>query len=222
MPAVTDWLHGLSGPVIYTVIAVLVFCEDAAFIGFLLPGETAVEFGGLLAHHGRISLWLLCTVVVAAAIAGDSVGYEIGRRFGPGILNLRPLRRHRARVERAERLVRRRGPAAVFLGRFIAFFRAVMPALAGISRMPYRRFLLSNAVGGLISGVGYVLLGYYAGDAYSRAEGRVGHAAAIAITVAVVVGLLVWHFRGRRTPGPRTAGAGHREAPDPTAPRSDG
>jgi membrane protein DedA with SNARE-associated domain len=199
MHGVMHWLDGLPGPLVYTVVAALVFCEDAIFVGFVLPGETSVEVGGLLASHGKISVWLLCIVVVAAGVAGDSVGYEIGRRFGPKILKLRPLRRHRARLEKAESLVRRRGAAAVFLGRFIAFFRAVMPALAGISRMPYRRFLASNALGGLLSGVGYVLVGYYAGDAYTKAEGRLGHAAAIAIAGAAAAGLLVWHFRRRRT-----------------------
>jgi membrane protein DedA with SNARE-associated domain len=206
---ITHWLDGLPGPVVYAVIAALVFCEDAVFVGFVLPGETSVEFGGLLAAHGKISVWLLSTVVVAAGVAGDSVGYEIGRRFGPGILNLRPLRRHRARLEKAESLVRRRGAIAVFLGRFIAFFRAVMPALAGISHMPYRRFLPSNALGGLISGVGYVLLGYYVGDAYTKAEGRIGHAAAIAIAGTVAAGLVVWHFHRRRTADHATAGVGH-------------
>jgi membrane-associated protein len=139
------------------------------------------------------------------------------RRFGRGILNVRPLRRHRARVEKAEDLIRRRGPEAVFLGRFIAFFRAMMPALAGISRMPYRRFLLFNALGGLVWGTGSILLGYFAGNAYSKVEGQVGHAAAILIAAAALAGLIVWHSRRRRTPDRPTAGAQHGDAlaPDP-------
>jgi membrane protein DedA with SNARE-associated domain len=72
-----------------------------------------------------------------------------------------------------------------------------MPALAGVSRMPYRRFLPFNALGGLVWGVGFTLLGYFAGNAYSRVEGQVGRAAALVIASVVVVGLIVWHSRGR-------------------------
>lgn len=198
MHAITDWLGGLSGPVVYAVVGGLVFAEDALFFGFVLPGETAVVLGGVLASQGRIPLGWLLLVAVAAAIAGDSTGYEIGRRLGPAILGARPLRRHIDRVRAAQELIRRRGATAVFLGRFIAFFRAMMPALAGMSRMPYRRFLLYNALGGATWGVGFTLLGYFAGTAYKRVEGLVGRAAAVAVAALVVAGLIVWHFRRRR------------------------
>ncbi|AEM82168.1 DedA family protein [Streptomyces violaceusniger] len=199
MHAITDWLGGLSGPVIYAVVAALVFAEDALFFGFVLPGETAVVIGGVLASQGRAEVWWLAPAVVLAAIVGDSVGYEVGRHAGPRILATRPLRRHAARVGRAQELIRRRGPAAVFFGRFIAFFRAMMPALAGVSRMPYRRFLLFNALGGLVWGVGFTLLGYFAGTAYSRVEGLVGRGVAVALAAAVVAALAVWHVRRRRS-----------------------
>ncbi|MFF4364569.1 DedA family protein [Streptomyces sp. NPDC001594] len=136
MHTITDWLGSLSGPVVYAVVAALVFFEDTLFFGFVLPGETAVFVGGVLASQGKVSVYWLAVAVVLAAIAGDSVGYEIGHRFGPRILETRPLRRHRDRVEAAQDMIRRRGAPAVFFGRFIAFFRAMMPALAGISRMP--------------------------------------------------------------------------------------
>ncbi|OKJ14061.1 DedA family protein [Kitasatospora sp. CB01950] len=203
MHAVTDWLRGLSGPVVYAVVGALVFAEDALFFGFVLPGETAAVLGGLLAHQGKVSLGLMVLVVVAAAILGDSTGYEVGRRFGPSVLRTKALRRHADRIEGAQDLIRRRGPVAVLLGRFVAFFRALMPALAGVSRMPYPRFLLFNAVGGVLWGVGFTLLGYFAGSAYSRVEGAVGRSLAIAVAALVVVGLLVWHFRSRRRDGRR-------------------
>ena len=198
MGAITDWLGSLSGPVVYAVVFALVFCEDALFVGFVLPGETAVVLAGVLASQGKVSVWWLAAVVVLAAIAGDSVGYEVGHRFGPRILTTRPLRGHRERIAKAQDLIRRRGPEAVFLGRFIAFFRAMMPALAGISHMPYRRFLLFNALGGLAWGVGYTLLGYFAGNAYSRIEAQVGHYVAIAVAAVVVIALVAWHLRRRR------------------------
>lgn len=201
MSTIIDWLGRLNGPLVYAVVAVLVFCEDALFVGFVLPGETAVVVGGVIASQHRVSVWILAPVVVFAAIVGDSTGYEIGRRFGPDILNLRPLRRHQARVAGAQALIRRRGPEAVFLGRFIAFFRAMMPALAGISRLPYPRFLLFNALGGLVWGVGFTLLGFFAGTAYKQVEAAAGKVIAGVVAIVVLVGVAVWHFRKRRSEG---------------------
>jgi membrane-associated protein len=204
--SVTDWLGGLSGPVVYAVVAALVFCEDALFVGFLLPGETAVVIGGVLAGQHKVSLYWLAAIVVLAAIAGDSVGYEIGHHFGPSILTTRPLRRHHDRIENARDFIRRKGPAAVFLGRFIAFFRAMMPALAGISRMHYRTFLLFNALGGLTWGIGYTLLGYFAGTAYTKIEHLVGQAIAVLLAIAAIAALIIWRLRRRSHPGPSDEG----------------
>ncbi|MFI6057626.1 DedA family protein [Streptomyces sp. NPDC051286] len=198
MHTITDWLGSLSGPVVYAVVAALVFCEDALFVGFVLPGETAVVIGGVLASQGKVSVYWLALAVVLAAIAGDSVGYEIGHHYGPRILETRPLRRHRDRVEKAQGMIRSRGAAAVFFGRFVAFFRAMMPALAGISHMPYRRFLPFNALGGLVWGTGFTLLGYFAGSAYTKVEHQVGRAIAVFIAGAVIAALIVWHLQRRR------------------------
>jgi membrane protein DedA with SNARE-associated domain len=198
MHALVDWLADLSGPVVYLVVTALVFAEDALFFGFVLPGETAVIVGGVLARRGNVELVWLTLAVVLAAIAGDSVGYEIGRRAGPPLLSRGPLRRRAERVEKARDLIRRRGPAAVFVGRFVALFRSLVPALAGASNMPYRRFLLYNALGGLVWGVGNAVLGYAAGAAYERAESLVGRTVALAFAALVVVALVVWRIRKYR------------------------
>lgn len=198
MHALVDWLADLSGPVVYLVVTALVFAEDALFFGFVLPGETAVIVGGVLARRGNVELVWLTVAVVLAAIAGDSVGYEIGRRAGPPLLSRGPLRRRAERVEKARDLIRRRGPAAVFVGRFVALFRSLVPALAGASNMPYRTFLLYNALGGLVWGVGNAVLGYAAGAAYQRAESLVGRTVALAFAAIVVVALVVWRVRRHR------------------------
>ncbi|MFD4658612.1 DedA family protein [Kitasatospora sp. NPDC058444] len=210
MHSITAWLSGLSGPVGYAVVAGLVLVEDALFFSFVVPGESAAVLGGFLAHQGRISLGWLVVFVVCAAVLGDTVGYEIGRHIGPRILDTRPMRRHATRVDQAQDLIRRRGPAAVFFGRFVAFFRAMVPTLAGMSRMPYRRFLLFNALGGLLWGVGFTLLGYFAGAAYTRVESTVGRVLALAIAAGVVLALVVWYLRRHRR-GTRTPDGGDRD-----------
>ncbi|TQF03154.1 DedA family protein [Kitasatospora acidiphila] len=199
MGSVTGWIAGLSGPVVYAVVGALVFAEDALFVGFVLPGETAAVLGGTIAAaHRGVSLPVLMAVVVTAAILGDSTGYELGRRWGPALLRTRPAVKHEARLEKARAFIRTKGPAAVFFGRFVALFRALVPFLSGVSRLPYRKFLLFNAAGGTIWGVGFVLLGYVAGSAYARVEHLVGTALAVLIAALVVVALAVWAWRKRR------------------------
>jgi membrane-associated protein len=199
-----DHLLNLSGVTVYLIVGLLVFAEDALFVGFVVPGETAAILGGVAASRHHASLPVVCAVVVLAAIVGDTVGYEIGARFGPRLLSTRVLRDRRERIDAARQILARRGGPAVFLGRFVAFLRAVMPFLAGTSHMPYRRFLAYNAAGALVWGVGSVLLGYLAGNSYAAIERTFGRAAALVVAAVVVIALVVWSVRRHRSGrGPR-------------------
>ncbi len=198
MSAITAELARLSGPLVYAVVAALVFGETALFLGFVVPGETAVVIGGVLASRGRVSLPLLMIVVVAAAIVGPLVGYEIGRRMGGRVIGSRFLRRMSGTVEKATSALNSRSVAAVLVGRFTAVLRALMPALAGTARMPYRTFAVYNAIGGVVWGVGYCLLGYLAGSAYEAVQRQVGTGFAIAIAALVVAALVIWAVRRHR------------------------
>jgi membrane-associated protein len=214
--SIVSGLTHLSGWVAYVLIAALVFGETAVFLGFVLPGETAVVIGGVLASRGHLSLVPLSAVVVAAAVTGPMVGYEIGRRTGDRVFRARALRRMPGGPQRARTALRDRGALAVLLGRFVAFVRAVMPAAAGAVRVPYRTFMLYNVVGGIVWGVGYCLLGYLAGSAYSAVESRVGTGLAVAVALVVVAAVAVWFVRRRR------AAASGYEGPDGAPPVSGG
>ena len=183
---------------IYLVVAALVFAEDALFVGFVIPGETAAVLGGVAAGRGTVGLTLMLLAVVLAAILGDSVGYEVWRTMGPRLLRARMLDRHRDRIDTARGLLVRRGSVAVFLGRSVAFFRAVMPALAGMAQMPYRRFLVANAAGGIVWGVATVLLGYLAGNSYERVEKAFGRGAALVLAVVLIALAVAWALRRHR------------------------
>jgi membrane-associated protein len=196
--SIVNGLTHLSGWVAYTVIGALVFGETAIFLGFVLPGETAVVLGGVLASRGHLSLATLCAVVVVTAVTGPLVGYEIGRRTGDRLFAARALRRVPGGAQQARSVLRERGGLAVLLGRFVAFLRAVMPAAAGAGQVPYRTFLIYNVAGGIIWGVGYCLLGYLAGSAYSAVESRVGAGLAIVVAVVVVAVVVVWTVRRHR------------------------
>jgi membrane-associated protein len=195
---ITDALLHLHGPVIYAVVAALVFAEAALFFGFVFPGETAIVIAGFLASQHRVSLPILLVVIVLAAVVGDSVGYEIGRRFGGRLLDTRALRKHRDKVGRAQDLLRRRGALAVFIGRFTAVLRAMMPALAGSAGMPYGRFLIFNALGGITWGAGFTVGGYLAGTAFEHVAQWAGRVLAIAVAVVAVAAFVVWSIRRKR------------------------
>ncbi len=198
MSSLASGLTHLSGPVAYAVIAALVFGETAVFLGFILPAEIAVVIGGFLASRGHLSLPVLIVIVVFAAITGPFVGYEIGRRMGDRLFGVRPLRRVQVGVEKATAVLRQRGGAAVFAGRFIVVVRALMPAAAGAARVRFRTFTVYNVLGGLIWGIGYCLVGYLAGSAYAVVAGRIGTGFAVAIGAIVVLLAAAWAYRRYR------------------------
>jgi membrane protein DedA with SNARE-associated domain len=197
--SLAGWLLGLQGIAVYGVVGLLVFAEDALFVGFVLPGETAAVLGGVAAAVGHAVVGVVLAVVIGAAILGDTVGYEVGRYAGPRLLARPMVQRRAGRLESARRQLAERGGTAVFLGRFVAFFRATMPALAGMSGMRYRKFLTFNAAGGIVWGSAVVMLGYLAGNSYDRVEHTFGRAAALIVAGIVVVALVVWRVRSSRS-----------------------
>lgn len=199
MGSITSWLAHLSGWPAYGVVAALVFGETAVFLGFVLPGEAAVVLGGVLASRGHISIVLLVVIVVVTAILGPLVGYEIGRRMGDRLFAARALRRIPGGVQRARSTLQANGGVGVLIGRFVAILRALVSAAAGAAQVPYRTFLLFNAVGGIIWGVGYCLLGYLAGSAYVAVEKKVGTGAPVAIVALVLAAAGTWAVRRHRT-----------------------
>jgi membrane-associated protein len=187
------------------IVGAVVFAEDALFVGFVLPGETAAILGGVAAKLGHVPFAGALATVIVAAVVGDSVGYEIGHHFGPRILQLRILDKRRQRLEGAQSFLARRGGSAVFLGRWIAFFRAVMPALAGIARMRYPKFLVFNAAGGIAWGTVAVSLGYAAGASYASVERTLGRGSAVGAIAIALVAFVAWRIRQRRAKSHQTA-----------------
>ncbi len=202
MHAVTSAIQSLPPAAAYALIAALVFGEAAIFIGFVLPGEAAVVLGGFLASTGHLNVVVLCALVFVSAVVGDSIGYEVGKRFGPRIIALSLFRKHHDRLDNARRALRERGGPAVLAGRFTAFFRAVMPGLAGLSQMRYGTFLVWNAIGGFVWGVGFTLVGYFAGTSYQKVASTIGRGSAVVIAVIVIALVIGWRVRRRRREAP--------------------
>jgi len=218
--SIASWLEHFRGPVVYVLCGLLVFGEAAVLLGFVIPGETAALIGGALASLHHVSLVVVLVVVVVGAITGDSVGYEVGKVLGPWLLERRPLRGHPG-VQRGQQLLARFGGPAVFLGRWVALARALVPGLTGMSGMRYRTFLLYNALGGITWGVAFVMIGYAAGQSYAAVARTVGtYSLAIlgSLAVVVVAVVVVRRRRDRRRWGVPGGGSTDAEAPGPEGP----
>lgn len=192
MSGLLEGVLGLASPWGYVIVAALAGLEAAAFVGLVIPGETAMLLGGVLAFTGRADLVIMMICAAAGAIIGDSVGYELGRRFGDSLQHSRVGRwLGERRWERAEEYVRIRGGRAILLGRFVGVLRAMVPFVAGASQMPYRTFLPYNALGAVIWAPGFVYLGYLAGNSYQQVAQAAGRAGWFILLGLVVTGSVV-------------------------------
>ena len=179
------------------ILFLLVAIESA---GVPLPGETALVAAAVVAHDGHYSLLAVIVVAAAAAIAGDNVGYWLGRAGGRKLLNRFELtRRYAAKaLPPSERFFRKHGAKTVFFGRFIALLRVTAAWLAGISRMEWWRVFAWNAAGGIAWAAGIAILAYLAGGAVAEAVNRYGlygAIVAVVLVVVVVVAAKVWRNR---------------------------
>jgi membrane protein DedA with SNARE-associated domain/diacylglycerol kinase family enzyme len=176
----------------YLAVPAFALLETGAFVGLLVPGETAVVVGGVVAERGDVALPALIGLVWAAAVTGDVVSFTLGRRLGRPFLAAHGdrLRIRPEHLGRAERFFDRYGGRAVLLGRFVGVLRALTPFLAGASRMRLRGFLPYSALGALAWAAAFTLVGYgFAGSFESAGEtaARIALAAALVAAAALVL-----------------------------------
>jgi membrane protein DedA with SNARE-associated domain len=167
--SISEWIHHTADTLVahnlqvplFALLILFAFAEAAAFVGFVLPGETSLLIGGVLAHAGVWNVWVFLGAAITGAIAGDSVGYEVGKHLGPRIKeNAFGRFVGEKRWKLAQAIFDRYHGGAIFFGRAQALLRALVPALAGMNKVPYRTFIKWNAAGGIIFSTIVVLLGY--------------------------------------------------------------
>ncbi|WAZ23205.1 VTT domain-containing protein [Streptomyces cinnabarinus] len=147
-------------------ILLIVFAESGLFA--FLPGDSLLFTAGLFVAEGNYitqPLWLVCTLIVLAAVIGDQVGYMIGKFFGPKLFS-RPNSKlfKQENLEKAHEFMEKYGPKAIVLARFVPIVRTFAPIVAGAGRMKYRTFLTYNIIGGIAWGTGVTLAGYWLGQ----------------------------------------------------------
>jgi membrane-associated protein len=173
-----------GGPVL---VCIIVFVETGLFVGFFLPGDSLLVTAGIFASAGQLSLvWLLIPVALCA-VAGDQLGYWIGRRLGQELYSRPDSRFFRKKhLENAHAFYERHGTKTIILARFVPIIRTFCPPVAGAARMDYGRFLTFDIVGGIVWVWSMVLLGYFLGRAVPHIEERIH----IVIGVVIVVSLI--------------------------------
>jgi membrane-associated protein len=192
-----DGILHLPPPLVLALVFLFPAIEASVFVGVLVPGEIGIVLGGVLANQHKLPLAAVLIAAVAGAIIGDSIGYWVGKRYGEWILRRIPNRiLDDEKIERAEGTVRRYGGRAVFVGRFTAALRALVPGTAGMSGVHYGKFLVWNVAGGSVWAVGYVLIGYLAGSQYQRIE-KYANYIGLGLLVVIAAVLIVRHRRAK-------------------------
>jgi len=198
---VTEFLKSVGehvGAWLYLIAAAFAFCEAAILVGMVIPGETALLVAGYFCHEKVLDLRIMVPLAIVAAIAGDSVGFEFGRKFGPGFRRSRVGRWvGESRWNTVDKFLHKHGGKAVFLGRLTALLRALTPSMAGMSGMHYPTFLLWNAIGGTLWGAGCILLGWAFASALHRVEQYLTWAPLIVLAL-LIIGAIVLHVRRSR------------------------
>jgi membrane protein DedA with SNARE-associated domain len=194
----------VSGPVGYGLLFALVFGESA---GLPIPGESSIMVASIAASTG--SLWIVAVLLIAsaAAILGDNLGYLGGRTFGRRVWTAGRIgRRRRQRwLDEVDDFLDDHGSVAVIVARWLPVARFVVPWLAGMNRMPWRRFFVCNAVGGIGWVVTVGMAAYIIGSTAKNAIVALGIVGLVGLVIGLA-GHAVWHRRQRnRHPARRTA-----------------
>ncbi|MBM7516943.1 DedA family protein [Nocardioides nitrophenolicus] len=204
MTALVEHLLAVPAWLAVVVVFLLPALESSVFLGFVFPGELALLLGGVVAGQGHVPVAAVAAAGIAGAAVGDSVGYVVGKRWGRRILGSTVGRFVRAdRLDKAEHALSRRGGWAVLIGRFTVALRVLVPGLAGMSRMPYRRFLLANLTGAVLWGGAMVAAGYLAGSSWQQVAHQISDAGLV-LTGAVLAFLVGRHLIGRLRRGHTT------------------
>jgi membrane-associated protein len=182
----------------YVVLVAIVFVETGLLVGFFLPGDSLLITAGLVAATGALNIWWLNVLLVAAAVAGDSVGYAIGWRAGPRLFT-RPksLLFNPRHIDRTRAFYARHGAKTIVIARFVPIVRTFAPVVAGVGQMEYRRFLFYNVAGGVGWVTSMTWAGYLLGQTVPNISEHI-HVVVIVVILLSLIPIVVELVRERR------------------------
>ncbi|HUO33640.1 MAG TPA: VTT domain-containing protein [Candidatus Acidoferrum sp.] len=193
------------------LVCLIVFAETGLFVGFFLPGDSLLVTAGVFAGAGSLQLsWLLISVTLCA-IAGDQLGYWIGRRTGLALYKREDSRFFKKKhLERAHEFYEHYGGKTVIMARFVPIVRTFCPPVAGAARMSYARYFSFDIAGGFLWVWGMTLLGYWLGRTVPNIDKRI-HFVIAGVIVASFIPAMIHYLRMRGHKAPRLKNAAPEE-----------
>jgi membrane-associated protein len=181
------------------LVCTIVFIETGFFVGFFLPGDSLLVTAGIFAAAGVVPLRWLLLPVMACAIAGDQIGYWIGRTMGPALYRREDsLFFRRSHLQRAHEFYEKYGGRAVIFARFVPIVRTFCPPVAGAARMPYTRYVMFDIFGGVLWVGAMILGGYFLGRSVPNIGQRIHYVIAVVVLLSVLPAVISI-LRARRT-----------------------
>jgi membrane-associated protein len=197
---IIEWLRpAYSGPLAYLLMAGIIFLDRAAFTGLFIPGELFVALGGVFAGRGELSVAPVIVIAALAGILGETVSYWLGRRYGARIVKHLPLaNRIDKHLDETKDFLRRHGGKTVFIARYVSVVGTFMPFVAGMSEMPFGRFLVFDVAAITLWATAVTLLGYFLNSQIHLVDQILSQFGwgLLALLVIVVLGRVVVKRRG--------------------------
>jgi membrane protein DedA with SNARE-associated domain len=189
---VLEWLQALPQPALVGATGGLILAECTLGVGFIAPGEAGLLIAATTVTGSLSRFLILWAVVTVAAAIGDSIGYAIGRRFGPSLRETKLIKKYGAEGwDKTTAILRKRGAWAVFFARFLPVVRTLMPAASGTAGLPYRKFLPAAMAGAACWSLVHISIGAALGEAAKKLEG-VLNTGGLIVVGALVVGLAIF------------------------------
>jgi membrane-associated protein len=188
---------------VYAILFVIVFLETGLVVTPFLPGDSLLFAAGVLAGTGALDIAVLIPLLIVAAVGGDNVNYEIGRKVGPRVFHEGNRFLKREYLDRTHEFYEKHGAKTIVLARFVPIVRTFAPFVAGIGRMHYAKFFAYNVAGGIVWVILFCLLGYFFGSIPLVQDNF--SIAVLVIIVASVIPMVVevWKARVRKPSGSR-------------------
>jgi membrane-associated protein len=173
------------------LVCIIVFVETGFFVGFFLPGDSLLVTAGVFASAGLLHVWTLLPLAILCAIAGDQIGYWIGRRAGQAIYH-RPdsfifKRRH---LERAHQFYETYGGKTIIIARYVPIVRTFCPPVAGAAAMDYSRYLLFDIAGGTLWVGSMILGGFFLGKVIPNIGERIHYVIAVVVFLSLLPAII--------------------------------
>ena len=196
------------------LVCVIVFIETGFFVGFFLPGDSLLVTAGVFAASGQLHISELLLLVPLCAIAGDQIGYWIGRKAGQTLYRREDsLIFRKSHLERARQFYEKYGGKTVILARFIPVIRTFCPPVAGAAQMPYGRYFAYDVAGGFLWGGGMVLGGYSLGRQIPNISENIHYVIAVVIFLSLLPPIIGF-LRSRNSGSAKSSSLPHPAPPE--------